>query len=133
VIARTEPHIDYGTAARLLFPEQTLSSRWTGYYTPQESGSYDIFVQTHRERGGSYRLYVDDKLVLDNWTTLPRSLTTARFASIPSRTRLYWSRPVAGTDGLRASGWELFAQDNLLAATPKNLPPAVRRGGGCGF
>jgi beta-glucosidase len=70
VITRTEQHIDFGTAARLLFPDQTLSSRWTGYYTPQDSGSYDIFVQTTRERGGSYRLYVDDKLVLDNWTTL---------------------------------------------------------------
>ncbi len=69
-ITRTEEHVDYGTAARLLFPEQTLSSRWTGYYTPQDSGSYDIFVQTTREVGGSYRLYVDDKLVLDNWTTL---------------------------------------------------------------
>ena len=70
VITRTEAHVDYGTAARLLFPEQTLSSRWTGYYTPQDSASYDIFVQTTREVGGSYRLYVDDKLVLDNWTTL---------------------------------------------------------------
>jgi len=70
VITRTEEHVDFGTAARLLFPEQTLSSRWTGYYSPQESGSYDIFVQTTREVGGSYRLYVDDKLVLDNWTTL---------------------------------------------------------------
>jgi beta-glucosidase len=69
-ITRTEEHLDFGTAARLLFPEQTLSSRWTGYYTPQDSGSYDIFVQTTREVGGSYRLYVDDKLVLDNWTTL---------------------------------------------------------------
>jgi len=69
-IARVEAHVDYGTAARLLFPEQTLSSRWTGYYTPQDSASYDIFVQTTREVGGSYRLYVDDKLVLDNWTTL---------------------------------------------------------------
>jgi beta-glucosidase len=70
VITRTEEHVDFGTAARLLFPEQTLSSRWTGYYSPQASGSYDIFVQTTREVGGSYRLYVDDKLVLDNWTTL---------------------------------------------------------------
>jgi len=70
VITRTEDHVDFGTAARLLFPEQTLSSRWTGYYSPQASGSYDIFVQTTREVGGSYRLYVDDKLVLDNWTTL---------------------------------------------------------------
>ena len=70
LIARTEQHVDFGTAARLLFPEQTLSSRWTGYYTPQDSGFYDIFVQTTREVGGSYRLYIDDKLVLDNWTTL---------------------------------------------------------------
>jgi beta-glucosidase len=70
LITRTEEHVDFGTAARLLFPEQTLSSRWTGYYTPQDSGSYDIFVQTTREVGGSYRLYVDDKPVLDNWTTL---------------------------------------------------------------
>jgi len=70
LVTRTEEHLDFGTAARLLFPEQTLSSRWTGYYTPQDSGSYDIFVQTTREVGGSYRLYVDDKLVLDNWTTL---------------------------------------------------------------
>src|SRR5204863_902231 len=64
VVVRTEQHIDFGTAARLLFPERTLSSRWTGYYTPQNSGRYDIFVQTTRERGGNYRLYVDDKLVL---------------------------------------------------------------------
>src|SRR4030095_9941851 len=70
VITRTEERVDFGSAARLLFPEQTLSSRWTGYYTTQDSGSYDIFVQTTREVGGSYRLYVDDKLVLDNWTTL---------------------------------------------------------------
>lgn len=70
VIARTEQHIDFGTAARLLFPEQTQSSRWSGYYTPAESASYDIFVQTTRERGGNYRLYVDDKLVIDNWTIL---------------------------------------------------------------
>ena len=70
VVSRIEQHVDYGTGARLLFPEQTLSSRWTGYYSPQEPGAYDIFVQTTRERGGSYRLYVDDKLVLDNWTIL---------------------------------------------------------------
>jgi beta-glucosidase len=70
LITRTEQQVDFGTAARLLFPEQTLSSRWTGYYTPRDSGFYEVFVQTHREVGGSYRIYVDDKLVLDNWTTL---------------------------------------------------------------
>lgn len=70
LISRIEEHLNFGTAARLLFPEPTLSSRWTGYYTPQIADAYDVFVQTTRERGGSYRLFVDDKLVLDNWTTL---------------------------------------------------------------
>jgi beta-glucosidase len=70
VVSRVEQHVDFGTGARLLFPEQTLSSRWTGYYTPQTAGSYDIFVQTTREIGGNYRLFVDDKLIIDNWTIL---------------------------------------------------------------
>jgi beta-glucosidase len=70
IVTRNEQHIDFGTGARLLFPDGTLSSRWTGYYTPQGAGAYDIFVQTTRERGGNYRLYVDNKLVFDNWTTL---------------------------------------------------------------
>ncbi|HKE55680.1 MAG TPA: glycoside hydrolase family 3 C-terminal domain-containing protein, partial [Pyrinomonadaceae bacterium] len=70
VLARPEPYVDFGTGARLLFPEQTLSSRWTGYFTPAATGSFAVFAQTTREIGGTYRLYVDDKLVLDNWTTM---------------------------------------------------------------
>jgi beta-glucosidase len=87
LITRTEQHVDYGTAARLLFPEQTLSSRWTGYYTPQDAGSYDVFVQTTRERGGSYRLYLDDKLILDHWTTLTALVDyrTLRLAGKPHK------------------------------------------------
>ncbi len=67
-VTRTEQHINFGRDARSAFPEQTLSSRWTGYYIPQRSGSYDIFVESTGEDGGSYRLYLDDKLILDNWT-----------------------------------------------------------------
>lgn len=70
VVSRIEPHVDFGTGPRLLFPEQTLSSRWTGYYSPANAGDYNIFVQTTREIGGNYRLYVDDKLVIDNWSIL---------------------------------------------------------------
>ena len=80
MVSRIEQHIDFGTGIRLLFPGGTMSSRWTGYYTPAEPGSYDIFVQTTRERGGNYRLYVDDKLILDNWTTLT---ALADFRALP--------------------------------------------------
>jgi len=46
-----------------------MSSRWTGYYTPSASGKYDLFVSSTGEDGGYYRVFVDDKIVLDDWTT----------------------------------------------------------------
>jgi Beta-glucosidase-related glycosidases len=67
VVSRIEQHIDFGTGFRLLYPDGTSSSRWTGYYIPSDSGTFHVFVQTTRENGGTYRLFVDDKLVLDNW------------------------------------------------------------------
>ena len=69
VVSRTEAHVNYGKRSGSVFPEHTLSARWSGYYVPQSSGSYDIFVESTGEDGGSYRLYVDDKLVFDNWSS----------------------------------------------------------------
>lgn len=43
-----------------------LSRRWSGYYTAAESGAYEIALQGHGEGNGN-RLFVDDKLVIDNW------------------------------------------------------------------
>jgi beta-glucosidase len=44
-----------------------VSIRWTGYFTPTVPGDYLTFVQGPGENGG-YRLYVDKKLVIDDWT-----------------------------------------------------------------
>jgi beta-glucosidase len=68
LITRTEQHLNFGAGSRQNFPEQAVSQRWTGYYIPQAAGTHDLFVQSTGEDGGAYRLYVDDKLVLDNWT-----------------------------------------------------------------
>jgi beta-glucosidase len=43
-----------------------LSRRWSGYYTAAESGPYEIALQGHGEGNGN-RVFVDDKLVIDNW------------------------------------------------------------------
>ncbi|HYJ46241.1 MAG TPA: glycoside hydrolase family 3 C-terminal domain-containing protein, partial [Pyrinomonadaceae bacterium] len=67
-LTRTEQHVNFGGGSRP-FPDQAISARWTGYYVPQSAGPQDLFVQSTGEDGGAYRLYVDDKLVLDNWTT----------------------------------------------------------------
>src|SRR5436305_4456714 len=69
VVTRTEQHINLGIDSKTNLPEGTQSSRWTGYFTPQSSGSYDIFVTSTGEDGGFFRLYVDDKLVFDNWAS----------------------------------------------------------------
>ena len=66
-LTRTEPYVDFGPPSRKVLVDQALSSRWTGYYSPGIAGKYDFFVSSTGEDGGYYRLYVDDKLILDDW------------------------------------------------------------------
>lgn len=80
VVTRTEQHINFGAGSRSI-PEQAASMRWTGYYVAQAAGPHDLFVQSTGEDGGAYRLYVDDKLVLDNWA-VNRALTGAATLSL---------------------------------------------------
>ena len=68
-VKRIDQHVNFRAGTSANFPAATLSSRWTGYYVPSESGSYDVFVASTGEDGGYYRLYLDDKLVFDDWTT----------------------------------------------------------------
>jgi len=67
-VTRVDAHVDFGAGSSLHFAEHTLSTRWTGYFTPQIAGPHDVIVQSTGEDGGHYRLYVDDALTLDNWT-----------------------------------------------------------------
>jgi len=68
-VTRTEQHIDFDPDSRIVLPEGTASDRWTGYYLPTSAGSYDIFVASTGEDGGYFRLYVDDKLIFDHWSS----------------------------------------------------------------
>ncbi len=71
----TVQHVNFGEIANgdLGFRAATLpanmgSARWSGYYIAPASAAYDVFVQSTGEAGGSYRVYVDGNLALDNWT-----------------------------------------------------------------
>ena len=75
VLTRTESNVAYGPGASQGFPQGTLSGRWTGYFTPQTAGEHEVFVQSTGEDGGRFRLYVDDRLVFDNWD-VTRALTS---------------------------------------------------------
>jgi beta-glucosidase len=53
-------------AALLKF--KSTSERWTGYYVPKASGTFDIVVQQGGFSPSGFRMYLDDKLLFDNWT-----------------------------------------------------------------
>ncbi|MDQ2854782.1 MAG: glycoside hydrolase family 3 C-terminal domain-containing protein, partial [Acidobacteriota bacterium] len=77
-VKRREQHVNFRGGTNADYPSGTGSSRWSGYYEPQESGSHDIFVASTGEDGGFYRLYLDDKLVFDNWTNSSAVVGQAR-------------------------------------------------------
>ncbi|MGC1258852.1 MAG: glycoside hydrolase family 3 C-terminal domain-containing protein, partial [Candidatus Acidiferrales bacterium] len=79
-LSRVEEHVDFGEPSKASLPEDAVSSRWTGYYSPRAAGKFDLFVGSTGEDGGYYRLYVDDKLVLDDWTTSRELLGVATLA-----------------------------------------------------
>jgi beta-glucosidase len=54
-------------------PDDHFSARWTGYYTPDASGEYTFYVSAN----DGFRLYVDDKPLLDRWRVSSETLTTA--------------------------------------------------------
>jgi beta-glucosidase len=65
-LVRTDEHVNFtwrhsGYVAG--GPTRNYSARWTGYYTPPGSGEYTFYVGGHE----GFRLYVDDKLLMDEW------------------------------------------------------------------
>ncbi|HTU42706.1 MAG TPA: glycoside hydrolase family 3 C-terminal domain-containing protein [Candidatus Aquilonibacter sp.] len=65
-VTRITQHVNYEPARGSDGAAGDVSIRWTGYFTPPTAGDYVVFVQGPGENGG-YRLYVDKKLVFDNW------------------------------------------------------------------
>src|SRR6266581_2402474 len=43
------------------------SERWTGYYVPKAAGTFDVFVQQGGFSPSGFRMYLDGKLLFDNW------------------------------------------------------------------
>jgi beta-glucosidase len=124
-IARTEEHINFRSgSARAEFPAATLSSRWTGYYLAKQPGNYDIFVASSGEDGGYYRLYLDDKLVFDSWTTSAALVGQTRMAldAAPHKVvlehhgRPRWNR-MQFQLGINRSGTLVNAEAKKLAAS----------------
>jgi beta-glucosidase len=97
ILRRNDSHVNFGAVSGgdfgnsgTAYPDNTLSARWTGYYIAPSADAYDFFVQSTGEAGGYYRLFVDDKLTLDNWS-ISRALvdlTTLTLTPGPHKVRL---------------------------------------------
>ncbi len=83
-VTRTEQHLNYGPPSRQSMPPETIASRWTGYYTPKSAGPSEVFVQSTGEDGGHFRLYVDDRPVIDDWEE-SRALTASAPLTLDAR------------------------------------------------
>jgi beta-glucosidase len=65
VRTHVDRHVNFGSDSYDA-PTPTGSFRWTGYYTAHISCNHQFFVLGPGENGG-FRLFVDDKLAVDNW------------------------------------------------------------------
>jgi len=65
-VRRTDQHVNVDRSFGDGVNQNEVSVRWTGYFAPSTPGDHLFFVQGTGEKGGS-RLYLDDKLVIDNW------------------------------------------------------------------
>jgi beta-glucosidase len=66
-VVRVEPHVNFSRTARS-FPSEALSARRTGYFVNKDGGRFELFAASTGEDAGFFRLFVDERLVLDNWS-----------------------------------------------------------------
>jgi len=70
--------IDFDEIFSALISSQSTSERWTGYYVPKTAGTFDIFVQQGGFAPSGFRMYLDGKLLFDNWSDQKFVLAQAR-------------------------------------------------------
>jgi beta-glucosidase len=141
-VSRVDAHLNFGSGSDMQLAEHTQSARWTGYYTPASAGSYDVIIQSTGEDAGFYRLYVDDKLLLDHWKLSPAMINyaTLDFDATPhkivleQRGRPFWHGLllrmgiVAHANYVEAEAKQLAAQADVVIVTAGFDPESESEG-----
>jgi beta-glucosidase len=76
-VTRVDQHINADRSLGDGLRQNEVSARWTGYFTPPATGEYLIFVHGPDEEGG-VRLYLDGKLLIDNWELVKARVSQVR-------------------------------------------------------
>lgn len=117
---RTDQHVNFERGLGSGVPSYPLSARWTGYFTPKHAGQHTVFVAGTNENGGS-RLYIDDKLVVDNWTRVTALVNQATLSldATPHKVRLEFFS--TGGWGVNRIVMGIIAPDDVVAPEAKEL------------
>jgi len=76
------------------------SARWSGYFTPATAGEHDLFVQVGGfDKDIGYRVYVDDRLVIDHWWWKKAALKAVKLMLDPGAHKIVLEHR-AGAGGL---------------------------------
>ncbi|MBS1852511.1 MAG: glycoside hydrolase family 3 C-terminal domain-containing protein [Acidobacteria bacterium] len=128
---RVDEHINFGWNWPWFskLPEQAKSVRWSGYYTVKDAGEYVLFVQGPGE-GNGYRLFLDDKKVVDNWSRAEAliSYATLKLAPGAHKVRLEFYRTWSDPDvkfGIFNQATVVDAEAKALAARADAVVVAV--------
>jgi beta-glucosidase len=119
-VTRVDKHVNYEPARGDDGAAGDVSVRWSGYFTPPAPGNYLVFVQGPGENGG-YRLYVDKRLVFDNWKQWYAfvSETSMNLTSGPHEIEMdYYAK---GGWGKTFANLGIVQPENLVTAGAKKL------------
>jgi beta-glucosidase len=97
-----------------------MSVRWTAYFTPTIAGRYSVIAQGPGENGG-YRVYVDKKLVIDNWSRWYAFVSdySANLTAGPHQVEFdYYAKHGWGRT---AGNFGIVRAENLVSAEAKSL------------
>ncbi|MGA6982631.1 MAG: glycoside hydrolase family 3 C-terminal domain-containing protein [Candidatus Sulfotelmatobacter sp.] len=112
---------DLDEVIALFTSAKASSRRWTGFYTAQETSSYEIAAEYFGE-GNGYRVLVDDKPVFDEWklATALQNRATLTLTAGPHKivAEAYQSSPIGGRMLVG-----IIDQRKIVSAAAKALAP----------
>jgi beta-glucosidase len=119
-VRRIDQHINADHSLGDGINQNEVSARWSGYFTPSAPGEHLIFVQGPGE-GGGYRLYVDDKLVIDNWELARAQVSQMRLAVAAGSHKIRFEYSVHWSWGGPSVRLGILRPDKVVNATAKAL------------
>jgi beta-glucosidase len=119
-VRRTDQHINVDRSLGDGANQNEVSARWTGYFTPAEPGKHLIFVQGPGE-GGGYRLFVDEKLVIDAWELARAQVSQIRLPLAPGAHKIRFEYTVHWSEGGPSVRLGIMRPDKVITAAAKAL------------